>query len=575
MAFYSVNNLSVTQGNATVTGDETEFEDFIDTSWAIFIDKTVYFISSVDSQTQLTLAEPYTGPTKTNASYFCWPTQHLAVPLHIKTTDLIDTFGPLREDMNLLTQQITDTLAAQNVTLGYKQAVEIAKAAVDAALANAIAARDAAAASAATAAGHVVTTTNNKNATDASKVAAAQSAADAAAAKIATEAARDTTLGYKTATQTLRDQTQADKDATHTDKLATDANLAATIGAKNDTLTALEDTEDARDAAIAAKDGAVAARDLTLGYKNAAGASAQAADDSEAQAALSASGAATSKSGADTALNNTLAAKAEVIGMRDEVQADRDATDAARLAAEAARDLAEEYAQITQDPITGTAIIAALDYTPVNPGIANTFTADLRVPTFYIGSTANDRNANTFEMGGTNGSMGINVQDGTGRINHYWNSNGTASPTQTVANEDALRLNMTGASAGNPTLEFFGWDGQNKVAGTAITWTSVFRAGLLDTAPAFKGQSLYHSGNIATAPITTATQTALDGKLSLTGGTMTGITYMADTELRYTRSGSTKYAIDTTATDVRHYAYSTHGFLFQTAGFKRHRKESP
>ncbi|MEV4934735.1 hypothetical protein, partial [Sphingobium sp. LSP13-1-1.1] len=67
MAFYSINNLSVTQGSAIVTGDETEFVDFIDNSWAIFIDKVVYFIASVDSQTQITLAEPYTGPTKSNA----------------------------------------------------------------------------------------------------------------------------------------------------------------------------------------------------------------------------------------------------------------------------------------------------------------------------------------------------------------------------------------------------------------------------------------------------------------------------------------------------------------------------
>ena len=699
MAFYSVNTLSVTQGSAIVTGDETEFADFIDISWAIFIDKTVYFISSVDSQTQLTLAEPYTGPTKTNASFFCWPTQHLAVPLHIKTTDLIDTFGPLREDMNLLTQQITDTLAAQNVTLGYKQAVEIAKAAVDQALANTIAARDAAASSAATAAGHVVTTTANKDATEANKIAAAQSAADAAASKGAAAASETTTLGYKNATQTLRDQTQADKDATHADKLATDANLADTLAAKNDTLTALSDAEDARDEAIAAKVGAETARSGSLLSENNAAGSAQAAEGDAIDAAASAAAAETSKNGAAQLLNDTLAAKVEVMGFRDEMEADRDATHTDMLAAQSARDLAEQYAQTAQDPITDTAIIAALDYTPANvagddyTGNINMMDVDLNL---YYGSgavgsidaTSTDVRYYAYGTKGhffqTAGGGDIRFPTGGGitvgpsnQVYHQGNLTKTTLGLGNVENKTSATIrgeltssNVTTALAYTPVQQGTGV-GQNTGNIVKIGWSGtrlkatvdstdqgniVFDSHLTPYAPlagatftgaisvpsdftvraqdantegaqivmkkapnqglagdiildtqgngvrifdsvttsrmlyfdaiggqlTINGNYAFHDGRLPTKanvglgnvdntsdvnkPVSTAQQTALNGKLSLTGGDLTGNINMKDTDVVFYAGSTAISAIDTTSGYARYYAYGTNGHIFQTAG---------
>jgi hypothetical protein len=118
---------------------------------------------------------------------------------------------------------------------------------------------------------------------------------------------------------------------------------------------------------------------------------------------------------------------------------------------------------------------------------------DLRAPSHYFGNTTNDRNQNSFEYGAANGSWGLNLQDGAGRVNYYWNSNGTANPVQTVANESSFNLRLS-----SNTLTWNAWDGSTSAANTSITWTEVFRAGLSESEPYFKGNKIWHAGNDGT-----------------------------------------------------------------------------
>jgi hypothetical protein len=156
--------------------------------------------------------------------------------------------------------------------------------------------------------------------------------------------------------------------------------------------------------------------------------------------------------------------------------------------------------------LTSANVTTALGFTPSNKA-GDTFTGEVKMPNAYFGDPAYERNANTFEWGGSSASFGLNVQDGMGRVNWYWNSNGTSVPTQTVANEDAYRLNL---GVDSPTLEFHGWEGSTSPAGTAITWTSIFRASMAESAPTFKGNTLLHAANYSSYA------------LPLSGGTMTG-----------------------------------------------------
>ena len=104
----------------------------------------------------------------------------------------------------------------------------------------------------------------------------------------------------------------------------------------------------------------------------------------------------------------------------------------------------------------------------------------------YMGPIAYQRNsANAIqEWGGASASYQLNIQDGTGRVNYYWNSNGTTVPTQTVANEDAFKLLL---SVDSPALYFYGWEGSSSAAGTAITWSEIFRASMGEANAYFKG----------------------------------------------------------------------------------------
>src|SRR5436190_20632341 len=52
---------------------------------------------------------------------------------------------------------------------------------------------------------------------------------------------------------------------------------------------------------------------------------------------------------------------------------------------------------------------------------------------------------NTFDkirFTGITSDYGIAVQDGNGRVNHYWNASGGGSPTYLISNEEAGRIRL-------------------------------------------------------------------------------------------------------------------------------------
>jgi len=66
----------------------------------------------------------------------------------------------------------------------------------------------------------------------------------------------------------------------------------------------------------------------------------------------------------------------------------------------------------------------------------------------------------------------ISLQDGTGRVQHYWNSTVGASPTFLVGGEAAGKLAFNPASSG--VFSVYYASGSGKLAGDAISWDPVF-----------------------------------------------------------------------------------------------------
>jgi len=67
---YSTGTVAVTEGSATVTGTGTSWEDNVDAGMLFQVGNgRVYVVASVDSNTQLTLTEPYEGATASGQSY--------------------------------------------------------------------------------------------------------------------------------------------------------------------------------------------------------------------------------------------------------------------------------------------------------------------------------------------------------------------------------------------------------------------------------------------------------------------------------------------------------------------------
>jgi len=169
-AWYSEGNLSVTNNSAVVTGTSTQFVTFIQPGYGIVIDGLAYEVKSVDSATQLTISPVYTGTTKTNAKYAIFPTQGLNFQQWRDVVDLVDTFGPLRNNATLLNQQIADTLVNKNA------AAASATAAANSATA--------AAGSATAAAGSATTAGTHKDAAAASATTASTKAGEAPQAQL-------------------------------------------------------------------------------------------------------------------------------------------------------------------------------------------------------------------------------------------------------------------------------------------------------------------------------------------------------------------------------------------------------
>lgn len=74
----------------------------------------------------------------------------------------------------------------------------------------------------------------------------------------------------------------------------------------------------------------------------------------------------------------------------------------------------------------------------------------------------------------SSGDYVIKVQDGMGRVNHYWNTLGTTTPTFTRGGESAARWLFGGAEGQNPFEVFISQNGTTQGAGDAITWTKLF-----------------------------------------------------------------------------------------------------
>lgn len=71
MSQYKSSTVSVTNGSAIVTGSSTEFLENVSVGDGFIVTghPVVYDIASVDSDTQVTLSAPYSGPTNPAAYY--------------------------------------------------------------------------------------------------------------------------------------------------------------------------------------------------------------------------------------------------------------------------------------------------------------------------------------------------------------------------------------------------------------------------------------------------------------------------------------------------------------------------
>lgn len=525
-AWYSVGNLSVTNNSAVVTGTGTQFVTFIQPGYGIVIDGLAYEVLSVDSATQLTISPVYTGTTKTNAKYAIFPTQGLNFQQWRDVVDLVNTFGPLRNNATLLNQQIEDTetykdAAAASATAAAGSATAAAGSATAAAGSATTAGthKDAAAASATTA-------STKAGEASASATAAATSASDANASKQAAATSATTAGTHKDAAAGSATSANTSKNDAQTAKTAAEAARDQAILEKGAAQTAKTAAETAKTAAETARTAAQAAEANALSHKNAAEAAAQGADTSEANAAASASAAATSASTASTHKDAAQTARTGAEAARDTTVGYRDAAQTAKLAAEDARDMAAQYAAITQDPITAEAIEAALDYIPASKE-GETFTGQVNVPS----------------------PLFVRAENGTtegGQIN--------------------LERAASQGTSGNAIIDYQG-NGVRVFDG--VTPSRMLYYDMVNGQLQINGNYAYHDGRApskanvglsnvdntsdANKPISTATQTALNGKVSntgnqsmtgtLTAGTTAGHSVMlgSDGNIEIQRNGGSSY----------------------------------
>lgn len=104
MAWYKTGVITLTNNNAVVTAASTEFNTYVKPGFGLVInDSEVYEIASVDSNTQLTLAKPYAGTTKTNhANWAIYQTQGIIPDLVAATNALHTDYGAVKAEFNAI-----------------------------------------------------------------------------------------------------------------------------------------------------------------------------------------------------------------------------------------------------------------------------------------------------------------------------------------------------------------------------------------------------------------------------------------------------------------------------------------
>jgi len=98
MAWYKAGTVSVTSGSPTVTGSGTSWVANVKAGHGfIGPDRFTYEILSVDSNTQLTLAEPYASASDSGEPYKIVPTQGIVQTLATAAQTLINDFAAVRD----------------------------------------------------------------------------------------------------------------------------------------------------------------------------------------------------------------------------------------------------------------------------------------------------------------------------------------------------------------------------------------------------------------------------------------------------------------------------------------------
>lgn len=376
MAWYSVNNLTVVQGSAIVTGDATQFSTFVHPGFGILINRVPYEIKTVDSATQLTLKESYAGVSQTDAIYSIFPTAGLNYPLWETTTELIDSFGPLRNDLDLLTSQIEETGEYADAAGASAAAALVSEGAAGASATSAGNSAANAGNSATAAAGSAISANNSKIAAAGSQTAAADSAIDANASKLVAASHAADALTHKGDALDAKNAAEGSAGAAEVSEEAAEAARDAALLAKGGSETARDGAVAAKNAAETALVGSEAARDLANAHKDAAAASEGAATNAMDAAELAKAGAETAHSAAEDALEDAVEARDTALSAKSGAETARDSAVDAKVAAEVAKEAAEAAASEAQQIVTKGAIETALGGLPVVT-INTSLTADV------------------------------------------------------------------------------------------------------------------------------------------------------------------------------------------------------
>ncbi len=413
------------------------------------------------------------------------------------------------------------------------------------------AAATAAAASATAAAGSATTAGNAKTATEAARDTATTAAANAGAAATAADAAKTAAVNAKTAAESAA--TSAAGSATAASGSASSANTSASAasGSASDALasknaaaaSAAAAATSASDAA-AAKTDAQSARDIAVSSATAADASADAALISESNASTSASAA----SGSATAAGNsaTAAGNSATAAATSETNAATSETDAATSATNAAA--SETNAGNAEANAAGSAAAASTSET--NAGTSATDAAASADEAEYWAGEAAETVGSGIPNATTTTKGGVQLSDTTGEVGGTWDHmvvNGWADKADLVGGkvpgsqlpslattesfvvaDTAARLALTcetgdiAIQTGNPGRGSYILQGADPSSATDWVLMNTPDAAV-SSVNGFTGAVVLGKGDVglgnadntsdANKPVSTATQTALDGKV--------------------------------------------------------------